>query len=138
MCNWREGAVFEDYLAVHTEYILNVEDARRYEFDVYAEKPDGLSLVFEVKNREKKVGIGEVRDFVLRLNQLKGELTREGKAAGFTADFAGIYVSRSGFTSPAKSLMAEQGIMYADFGQWFGEEHLRGGADPVAKVSYNL
>ncbi len=119
--NWIAGAVFEDYQAVYTRYRLSAENVRDYEFDIYAEKPDGLSLVFEIKNREKAVDADVVRDFLLKLTQLRSRLSEDRVAPVGNTELAGIIVSRSGFTNQARVLMTEEEIMYADFRHWFGE-----------------
>ncbi len=115
--NYQPEAVFADYRGVYVNYKLNIEDAREYEIDVYAYHPDEGALAFEIKNRpERKVGAAEAKEFRQKLVLLR-EMSGEESSG-----VHGIYLSRAGFTAEAETLLKGEGLMYADFQQWFGEE----------------
>ncbi len=112
--NYQPGAAFADYKAVYTEYKLNLVYGREHEADVYAYQPEGQSLVFELKNQQKKkANEKDVRKFMQLLELMKESLN------GNKASLHGIFLSQNGFTAAAIKLMEASGIMYAGFRKWF-------------------
>ena len=78
------------------------------ELDIWAESNEKEILVMECKKTQKKIGIKEVKSFVLKIRGL------EELAYKVTA----IYYSEIGFTKSAEKFMIAEKIMWTNKEKW--------------------
>lgn len=96
--------------------VFSPAEGRSYEIDIYARPVDeGQALAWEVKNyTDRKVGVGEVKEFEVKLEALR---KCEGK------EIEGVFYSASGFSDEAREYLRQQGIYATDYERFLGNGH---------------
>ena len=109
--NLPDGFQFIEYESVWS-YYGTAQGRPDFQVDIWAQAPDGVSLIGEIKNRDKSPFTGtEAGDFLTKMRTLK-QIER------ITGDALGFVYSRGGFTEPALDILRKQGIAYSEDDRW--------------------